>query len=416
MLDENVMEEILNKENLERALKAVKRNRGGPGVDGITVDEITASLKRHWPGIRDKLYASRYQPGLVKGVRLAKPNGGERLLGIPTVQDRLIQQAMQQQLSPIFESQFSDHSYGFRPGRSAHDAVRAAQKYVQSGKDWVVDIDISAFFDQVNHDILMHRVSQHVRDKRVLKLIGGYLRAGMRVDGEVRKRRAGTPQGGPLSPLLANIYLDALDKELESRELSFVRYADDVSIYVSSERSAGRVYENIRQWIEKHLKLPVNEEKSGTGRPWQRQLLGFTMGTDGAIKIADKSLKRYKDQVRRLWDARQSLSSAELVGNWYRYVRGWWNYFSLAEVRLVALSKWTRRHMRKCFWLRWHSKRGRLKRLRRLGVSPRNLKRVNFYASAWPAATHPAMHMALNKDCLRRYRMLTPHDLAVASQ
>ena len=260
----------------------------------------------------------------------------------------------------------------------------------------------------------MHRVGKRLRDKRVLKLIGCYLRAGMLLDGEVHRRDKGTPQGGPLSPLLANIYLDALDKELERRGLSFVRYADDLNIHVSSERSARRVYESIRQWIEKHLKLQLNDEKSGTGRPWQRQFLGLRLDDDGEIRVARGSQEKYKAKVRELWSARQSRTSKELVENWSRYVRGWWNYFGLAIDKWCSLSKWTRRHIRKCFWLRWHSKRGRLANLKRLGISAKQLKRTNFYASAWPAATQPSMHMALNNACLKRYGLVTPHDLAAA--
>jgi group II intron reverse transcriptase/maturase len=376
------------------------------------VDEITAHLRQHWPRIRDKLEAGHYRPGKLKGVRIAKPSGGERLLGIPNVQDRIIQQAVQQQMSLIFEPGFSDHSYGYRAGRSAHDAIRCAQRYVQAGKDWVVDIDISAFFDHVNHDILMHRVGEKVKDKRVLKLIGSYLRAGMQRDGEVHPRYQGTPQGGPLSPLLANIYLDALDKELESRGLSFVRYADDVTIYVGSERSAQRVYESLVRWIEKQLRLEVNRAKSGTGRPWQRKFLGFRLQQDGQIGISPESQNAYKDKVRSLWSARQSVTSRELVDNWNRYIRGWWNYYGIAVDKLESLSGWTRRHMRKCFWLRWHGKKGRLRHLRQLGVSARLISRVDFYAGAWRAARHPAMHKALNNRLLRKYRLVTPNDLA----
>jgi RNA-directed DNA polymerase len=408
------MEDILSGENLRQAHQAVTRNKGAAGVDGITVDEIAAHLHQHWVTVRDKLYAGSYQPALIKGVTIPKANGGKRMLGIPTVQDRVIQQAVYQQLRSLFEPTFSDNSYGFRPGRSAHDAIRAAQRYVQAGKDWVIDIDISAFFDHVNHDILMHRVVGCVRDKRVLQLIGRYLRAGIVIDGQVHKRLSGTPQGGPLSPLLANIYLDPLDKELERRGLSFSRYADDLNIYVSSERSAERVFESISAWIEKHLKLQVNSVKSGTGRPWQRKFLGFRIRRDGEISIAPSSLKVYQDNVRRLWDARHSLTSHELIVRWNRYVRGWWNYFGLAVHKLFALSAWTRRHMRKCFWLRWHGKRGRYNKLKHLGVSPRLLKRVDFYASAWRAARHPAMHTALCNQLLRDYHLVTPNDLAVS--
>jgi len=408
------MEDILSGDNLRQAHQAVIRNKGAAGVDGITVDAIAAHLHQHWVTVREKLYAGRYQPALIKGVTIPKANGGKRMLGIPTVQDRVIQQAVYQQLCSVFEPTFSDNSYGFRPGRSAHDAIRAAQRYVQAGEDWVIDIDISAFFDHVNHDILMHRVGGCVRDKRVLKLIGRYLRAGIVIDGTVHKRLSGTPQGGPLRPLLANIYLDPLDKELERRGLSFSRYADDLNIYVSSERSAGRVFESISAWIEKHLKLQVNSAKSGTGRPWQRKFLGFRIRRDGEISIAPGSLNAYKDNVRRLWDARHSLTSHELIVRWDRYVRGWWNYFGLAVHKLFALSAWTRRHMRKCFWLRWHGKRGRYNKLKQLGVSPRLLKRVDFYAGAWSAARHPAMHTALHNQLLRDYHLVTPYDLAVS--
>lgn len=413
MLNERLMEEVLSRENLRSAYRAVIRNKGAPGVDGQTVDAIGPHLKEHWAGIEAKLYAGEYQPALVKGVRIPKPNGGERLLGIPTVQDRIIQQAVQQRLSLIFEPQFSEHSYGFRPGRSAHDAVRAAQGYVREGKSWVVDIDISAFFDHVNHDILMERVARTIRDKRVLKLIGRYLRAGMRVDGQVVKRQSGTPQGGPLSPLLANIYLDALDKELESRGISFCRYADDVNIYVSSERSAERVLESISAWLEKHLKLTVNPDKSGSGRPWERKFLGFSIQEDGEIHVAQTSIQRYKERVRACWDNRQSLTGAEMVSQWQSYIRGWCNYFGLGTLKKGGLSGWTRRHMRKFFWQRWHNRRGRLRWLRQLGVGPKQLNRVSFSSGAWRAARHPAMHQGLNNERLRKYGLWTPSDFAM---
>lgn len=408
------MDQILSRDNLLAAYQAVKRNKGAPGVDGISTEQIAPHLRQHWEQISQKLTAGSYQPALVKGVVTPKPNGGQRLLGIPTVQDRIIQQAMHQQLSPIFDPTFSENSYGYRPGRSAHDAIREAQRQVQNGKDWVIDIDISAFFDHVNHDILMHRISQRIRDKRVLKLIGKYLRAGIKLDGEVHKRQAGTPQGGPLSPLLANIYLDPLDKELERRGLSYSRYADDLNIYVNSERSAERVYKSVKQWIEKHLKLQVNQDKSGTGRPWQRKFLGFRIRKDGELAIAPSSLESYKQEVRNHWTARQSMTSQELITSWNRYIRGWWNYFGIASNKLFSLSAWTRRHMRKCFWQRWHCRRGRINKLKRLGVSAKLLSRVDFSTGAWRAARHPAMHKALNKKVMRKYRLVTPYDLAVA--
>jgi len=257
----------------------------------MTVEAFAAHARKHWPVIAEKLKTSTYQPGAIRGVAIPKPQGGERILGIPNVQDRVIQQAVNQVLSPIFEAEFSDHSYGYRPQRSAHDAVRAASRYVMEGKTWVVDIDISAFFDEVNHDLLMTKIGRKVRDKRVLRLIGRYLRAPMERDGQRIKRNQGTPQGGPLSPLLANIYLDELDKELERRGLSFCRYADDVVIFVKSERSGQRILASLTAWLAKHLKLRVNPNKSGTGRPWDGKFLGFRINSDGTIKLAQASLE-----------------------------------------------------------------------------------------------------------------------------
>ena len=414
MFNETLLERILEDSNLKMALEAVTRNRGAPGVDGMTVKGLTPHLAKHWTKLRQKLYAGDYKPALVKGVVIPKADGGHRQLGIPTVQDRFIQQAVSQQLSLVFEPGFSQYSYGYRPGRGAHQAIRAVQGFVKAGKTWCVDIDISAFFDHVNHDILMRRISEQVRDKRVLKLIGRYLRAGRKQDGQVHKRLTGTPQGGPLSPLLANIYLDPLDKELERRGLSFSRYADDLMIFVNSERSALRVFNSICEWIEKQLKLKVNRDKSGTGRPWERKYLGFTIRQDGSdIDIAPASLSRYKQRVRELWRPNQSQTSQGLVKQWRRYLLGWWNYFGIAKVTLRSLSAWTRRHMRKCFWLRWHSKAGRVNKLRRLGVTERQLRCVNYYAGAWRAARQPATHKAMSNQALRKYGLLTPNDLVV---
>ena len=408
-----MMESILSADNLRAALDTVKRNKGKPGVDGMTVEALQPHLKRHWPTIRQKLLSGEYKPTLIKGVVIPKADGGQRQLGIPTVQDRVIQQAISQQLSPVFEPGFSEHSYGYRLGRSAHDAIRAVQNFVREGKTWCVDIDISAFFDHVNHDILMRRVSEKVTDKRVLKLIGRYLRAGMKQDGQVQRRQKGTPQGGPLSPLLANIYLDPLDKELERRGLSFSRYADDLMIYVTSERSAERVFNSVSNWIEKQLKLKVNRNKSGTGRPWTRKYLGFIIReNDAEPGIAPASLRRYKERVRELWRGNQSITSKELVKQWRHYLLGWWNYFGIAKGKQSKLSRWTRRHMRKCFWLRWHRKAGRLKQLRKQQVPDWLIGRVDFYAGAWRVASHPAMHKALHNKRLVKYGLLTPYDLA----
>lgn len=301
MLNEKLLEQILDRQNLQTALKRVILNKGKPGVDGMTVKEISNHLREHWPQIESKLCDGSYTPGMIRGVTIPKADGGQRQLGIPNVQDRFIQQAISQQLNLVFDSQFSAHSYGYRPNKSAHDAVQAAQRFAKAGYSWCIDLDISAFFDHVSHDILMHRVGLQVRDKRVLKLIGRYLRSKKRQGDHIERREKGTPQGGPLSPLLANIYLDPLDKELERRGLNFCRYADDVMIYTRSERSAHRVFNSLCDWIEKTLKLTVNREKSGVGRPWERKYLGFTISEDGnELQVAKGSISRYKERVRQL--------------------------------------------------------------------------------------------------------------------
>lgn len=414
--NERLMEAILEEDNLRRAYRQVKANAGAAGIDGMDVEDLGEHLRKHVGRIKEKVLEGSYKPSAVRGVAIPKPQGGTRELGIPTAQDRWLQQAIHQVLSDLFEPTFSESSYGYRPGRSAHDAVLAACGYVQAGKGWVVDIDLKAFFDNVDHDLLLLRLREGIADQRVLSLIGKYLRAGVARDGEVTARSRGTPQGGPLSPLLANIYLTPLDRELERRGLTFCRYADDIAIYVGSERSAERVLNGIVKWIEKRLKLPVNREKSGWGRPWERHMLGFRLLADGRIGIAPKSLERYREKVRRLWDARQSLTSKELVGQWMRYVRGWWNYFRLADVRdaLGRLDGWVRRHMRKCFWLRWHNRRGRQKALQKLGVGGRLLKAASSRVGAWRMARSPALHKALSNRVLRRYGLLVPSDLATA--
>jgi len=413
---EQTMEAVLGRDNLRRAYRVVRRNGGAAGIDGRSIGHSAAHLRTHWAVIEERLLTGKYQPSPVRGVHLPKADGGTRLLGIPTVQDRVIQQAVAQHLSVKADAGFSDHSYGYRPGRGAHDAVRAAQGYVQAGKNWVVDLDISAFFDEVDHDILMHRVGQLERDKRVLRLIGRYLRAPMEVSGQRHKRERGTPQGGPLSPLLANLYLDPLDRELERRGLSFCRYADDVKIYVGSARSAERVLDSLTAWIDKHLKLRVNRSKSGTGRPWQKPFLGFQILEDGRIGVAESSVARFKAEVRRLWNAQQNATSAELVAQWQRYLRGWCNYFGLAAERspLYRLEGWIRRHMRKCFWIRWHNRRGRRSALQRLGAKPRQLRVASSRRGAWRIAASPTLHSALDNRTLNRYGLWTPSSLWAA--
>ena len=411
---EHLMETVVSRENCEKALFAVERNQGAAGIDRMKTTELRDHLRSHWPSIRGKLLAGTYVPSPVRQVKIPKPSGGERTLGIPTVQDRFIQQLLLQAMTPIFDPTFSEHSYGFRPGRSAHDAVRAAQAYASAGKDYVVDIDIASFFDHVNHDILMHRIGRRIRDKRALRLIGRYLRRGAMISGVVVRSREGTPQGGPLSPLLANIYLDALDQELEARGHAFCRYADDCNLYVGSQAAADRVYASVKRWIEKQLRLQVNDRKSGAGRTWERKFLGFRINRDHEIEVAPESLERFKAQVRGLWDARFSGTSKALRDRWQRYVRGWWNYYRLATARksVFRLEGWIRRHMRKCFWLRWHNWKGRLAALRRLGVRGRAVGVAYSSLGAWRIARSPTMSTALPKKRLRYYGFLVPSELA----
>ena len=411
---EDLMEQVVTPENATTAWKAVKRNKGAPGIDGMTTEELHDHVRKHWVSIRAKLLTGTYVPSPVRRVEIPKPNGGVRLLGIPTVLDRWIQQMLMQVLQAIFDPTFNDHSFGFRPGKSAHEAIRAAQGYVQEAKNWVVDMDITQFFDHVNHDILMNRIAQRIRDKRMLRLIGRYLRAGVMIEGVVQASEEGTPQGGPLSPLLANIYLDALDQELERRGLTFSRYADDCNIYMGSQRAAQRVLESITEWIQTHLRLEVNASKSGVGRPWERKFLGFRISPKGKIEAAPQSMERFKAKVRELWRSCQSRSSIELRKSWQSYVRGWWGYYRLAEERreLFGLEGWIRRHIRSCFWQRWHNWQGRLRNLRKLGLKGRHLKVANSSKGAWGIAAGASLQMALSNSMLRRYGFCMPSDLA----
>jgi RNA-directed DNA polymerase len=407
--------EVLAVENLNAAWVQVEANAGAAGVDGRTVAQTAGLIREHKDELLGLLSAGKYRPEAVKAVDIPKASGGVRRLGIPTVLDRWIQQAIHQQLGPLWEPEFSEHSYGFRPGRSAHDAVRAAQAHIRAGKSHVVDIDLKAFFDHVNHDRLMHLIGRKVRDKRLLRLIGEMLRAPLRLsNGQEQPRREGTPQGGPLSPLLANIYLHPLDGELEKRGLSFVRYADDVAIFCASPRAAERVLTSVTQWIERELKLPVNREKSGSGPSDGTALLGFRLETDGTIRLAPKSVARLKAKVRELWDARQSLTSEELRDQWRRYIHGWWGYFRLTERRwdVTDLSGWIRRHMRKCFWQRWHHPRGRLNALQRLGLRGRILGMAYSAKGAWAIAQHWVMTSALKNKTLARHGFTLPWETA----
>lgn len=414
-----LLEAVLARTNMQLAWLAVERNDGSAGVDRKSVAMTQKHLVNHWPGVAEKLRAGRYQPAAVLAVRIPKSSGGERQLGIPTVQDRLIQQGLLQVLSPLFEPTMSVHSYGFRPGRSTHDAVQAACAYVRSGKTWAVDIDLKNFFDQVDHDKLMHRVGQVVRDKRVLQLIGRYLRSPLQDRAGQREiRTRGTPQGGPLSPLLANVYLTPLDEELERRGIAFVRYADDIQLYASSERAAQRMLEGISGWIAKHLKLEVNVAKSGSGPTGGTQLLGFTIRDDGTTQIAQKALERLKDRVRTFWTVRLSQVLPRLKAQWSLYIRGWWNYFCHADQPFPTwkASGWIRRHMRKYLWQRWHCTAGRRKALQRLGVKGRLLRLAALSRGAWFVSRHAVLNHALNKRVLHHHGYLIPWESAPASR
>jgi group II intron reverse transcriptase/maturase len=415
---ESLMEQVVEPANMQAALRAVKRNQGAAGIDGMTTEELEPHVEKHWEVVREKLLKGAWTPSPVRRVEIPKPDGGIRTLGIPTVMDRFVQQMLLQVLSPIWEETFSPFSYGFRPGRSAHDAIRASQDYARQGYEWVVDIDIAKFFDHVHHDILMERIGRRIRDKRVLQLIGRYLRRGALIEGVVVASEEGTPQGGPLSPLLANIYLDALDKELEVRGHRFSRYADDCNIYVRSETAAKRVMENISGWIRSQLKLEVNETKSGVGKVTQRKFLGFRMNGENQITVAEGSLQRFKAKVRELWRYGQSRTSEQLRDQWQKFIRGWWNYYGLAEdVRsVIQLEGWIRRHIRKLFWLRWHDRYGRRRRLFALGVRGAALKVAGSRRGAWRIAKSPSPQMALSKATLRRYGFFVPSDFPVPAR
>ena len=366
------MDAVVERDNLWRAYERVMRNKGAAGVDGLTVFEFKAWLQQHWPSVRAALLAGDYMPTAIRKVEIPKPNGGVRTLGIPTVLDRLIQQALLQVLQPEFEPEFSEHSYGFRPGRNAWQAVQRAQSYIREGRRWVVDLDLEKFFDRVNHDILMSRIARKVKDERVLKLVRRYLEAGMMSDGIVSARTEGTPQGGPLSPLLSNILLTDLDRELERRGHRFCRYADDCNIYVRSEAAGQHAMDAITDYLECKLKLRVNREKSAVARPWARKFLGysFTWHKQVRLKIADSSLKRLKDRVREIVVGNASRNLAATVNELNSMLRGWTSYFRLTEVKgvLQDLDGWIRRKLRCLLWRQWKRPATRNKRLQARGL------------------------------------------------
>ena len=378
-----LMEAAVKRSNMLCAYERVVKNQGAPGVDGLTVAEFKPWLQAHWKSVRQALLAGEYMPAAVRKVDIPKPQGGVRTLGIPTVLDRLLQQALHQVLQPLFEPEFSESSYGFRPGRNAHQAVQAARSYVAEGKRWVVDIDLEKFFDRVNHDVLMARVACRVKDERVLKLIRRYLEAGLMEGGVVSARTEGTPQGGPLSPLLSNILLTDLDRELEKRGYRFCRYADDCNIYVSCKRSGERVMTAITAFLEQRLKLKVNAAKSAVARPWQRKFLGYSMTwhRKPKLKIAPPSRERLAGKIRETLRTARGRSLKQVIGQLNPVLRGWVAYFQLTEVQgvLEALDGWIRHKLRTLLWRHWKRNHTRAKNLMRRGLSEQR---------AWQSATN----------------------------
>lgn len=400
--EEQLWEAIFSRKNLFRALHRVQSNKGAAGVDGMTVEALPEHLKANWLSIRAKLEAGTYAPSPVKRVEIEKAGGGVRQLGIPTVQDRLIQQAMHQVLSAKFEPTFSDHSYGFRPGRSAHDAVKAARAYIEEGYVWVVDMDLARFFDTVHHDRLMSRMKEVVKDKRVLRLVNEYLKAGVMVNGVLMETGEGTPQGGPLSPLLSNIVLTELDRKLEERGHRFVRYADDCNIYVKSERAAERVLANTQEYVESRMRLKVNEAKSAAGLAVKRQFLGFSFyhkaGGVG-IRISSSRLERMKDKIRRMTRRNQGRAIEEIRDKLNSIIRGWINYFALADAKahMQRLDEWLRRRLRQILWKQWKTPANRYRNLRTRGVTEYWAVRSGGTSKGvWRLSASPPLHKALN--------------------
>jgi group II intron reverse transcriptase/maturase len=392
---------VVERSNLARALKRVRQNKGSAGIDGMTVDELVPYLREHWPAIREQLLTGHYQPSAVRQHLIPKADGRMRMLGIPTVLDRFIQQAVLQVLQPRFDPTFSESSYGFRPGRRAHDAVRKAQQYVQSGRRWVVDVDLAQFFDRVNHDVLMGKLNRRITDRRLLTLIRRYLHAGILANGVVQDRHEGTPQGGPLSPLLANVLLDEVDKALERRGHRFARYADDCNVYVQSKRAGERVMEALVGLYAK-LKLYVNTEKSAVARVWDRQFLGFSFwvapGRVVKRRVAPKALKVMKECIREITSRSGGRSIAQVVAALRPYLVGWLGYFRLADTPGVfaGVEKWLHRRLRALHLKHWKRGSTVFRELQRRGVSQHvAAMAARFTGNWWRVAGHAALHLAL---------------------
>jgi RNA-directed DNA polymerase len=407
-----LMEEVLRRENLMTAHKRVVQNGGAAGVDGMTVDELMPHCREHWAQIREDLLSDRYTPQPVRRVWIPKPGGGMRALGIPTVLDRLIQQALLQVLQPIFDPTFSEASFGFRPGRSAHQAIERARDHIAAGHRWVVDLDLEQFFDRVNHDVLMSRVARRIRDKRVLRLIRRYLQAGVLEGGLVSPRSEGTPQGGPLSPLLSNILLDELDKELEARGHRFVRYADDCNVYVQSQAAGERVMASLERFLSKRLRLRINREKSAVARPWERSFLGYTVTAnhEPRLKVARRSVHRLKAKLRVMFRRGRGQSVARVIRELRPMIRGWMQYFRLADVKVTfeLLDEWLRRRLRCILWRQWKRPRTRVRKLLERGLArDRALMSAYNGRGPWWNAGTSHMNAAYPIAVFRRWGLLS---------
>jgi RNA-directed DNA polymerase len=399
---ERLMEEVCDPENMRKALKRVRANKGAPGIDGITVKELPKYLKKNWPRHREELLQGNYRPKPARRKEIPKPDGGVRNLSIPSAVDRLIQQAVLQVLQERWDPTFSEHSYGFRPGRSQQQAVARAQEYIARGNRIVVDIDLEKFFDRVNHDILMGRIAKRERDKRLLKLIRAFLKAGVVMeDGVVIQTEEGTPQGGPLSPLLSNLMLDDLDRELERRGHSFVRYADDCNVYVRTERAGQRVMGSISEFLTQKLKLKVNGEKSAVAAPWKRKFLGFSFTSEKAPRrrIAPKALTRFKKRVREITQRNRGVSMSQRISELAEYLVGWIGYFGFCETPSVLkeLDSWIRRHLRCAQWKAWKTCKARYTGLRGLGIQdPVDLRKLACCSRGpWPVSQYSILRRAL---------------------
>lgn len=416
-----MLEQLLSRENLLQALKRIETNKGSHGVDGMSVKSLREHIVQNWQTLRKAIEEGTYEPSPVRRVEIPKPGGGGvRLLGIPTVTDRMIQQAIAQVLTPLFDPEFSDHSYGFRPKKRGHDAVRKARTFIKEGYRFVVDLDLEKFFDRVNHDRLMMKISEKVKDKTVLLLIRKYLQSGVMKNGLVNPTTEGAPQGGPLSPLLSNIVLDELDKELEKRGHRFVRYADDCNIYVKTARAGERVKTSVTQFIETRLKLKVNQVKSAVDRPWKRKFLGFSFSVDKEpkVRIAKQSLQRVKVRIREITSRKRSMKMEERIKELNHYLMGWCGYFSLADFPSAfrELDKWIRRRLRMCLWKQWKNPRTKVKRLISLGMpKDKAYEWGNTRKGYWRIAGSPILQRTLNnqywgsnglKSVLDRYNSL----------